>query len=121
MCTCILERQSVAYHPWVSVTLTSDLVSRIGIEPDAYLLYSLRKEFQIWCVNASWDGGVSRLILGSLRPLPLTYFLDSASILVHLGMTEYTIPFWVNVTLTLTFNLVFRIIVTRAYLLYYVR
>ena len=31
----------------------------------AYLLYSLRQEFQI-CVDASWDGGVSRTIFGSL-------------------------------------------------------
>ena len=30
------------YHPWVTVTLTSDLVSRIGIESRAYHLYSLR-------------------------------------------------------------------------------
>ena len=32
----------VGYHPWVTVTLTSDLVSRIVIESGAYLLYSLR-------------------------------------------------------------------------------
>ena len=32
----------------------------------AYLLYSLRQESQIWCVDASWDGGVSRTIFGSL-------------------------------------------------------
>ena len=40
-----------------------DLVLKIiVIEP--YLLYSLSKEFQIWCVYASWDGGVSLTILG---------------------------------------------------------
>ena len=33
------------YHSWVTVTLTSDLVSRIGIESLAYLLYSLRYNF----------------------------------------------------------------------------
>ena len=51
---------------WVNVTLTSDLVSRIGIESGVfdYLLYSLRQEFQIWCVDASMDGGVSHTILG---------------------------------------------------------
>ena len=32
----------------------------------AYLLYSLRYESQIWCVDASWDGGVSHTIFGSL-------------------------------------------------------
>ena len=48
----------MANHPWVTVTLTSDLVSRIGIESGAYLLYSLGPEFQIWCVDASLYGGV---------------------------------------------------------------
>ena len=67
------------------MTLTSDLVSRIRIESGVYLLYSLRYEFQIWYVNASWNGGVSE-------------------------------PFWVTVTLTLTSDLVFRIIVSGAHL-----
>ena len=40
------------------MTLTSDLVLRI-IVSGAYLLYSLIEEFQIWCVDASWDSGVS--------------------------------------------------------------
>ena len=31
----------------------------------AYLLYSLKYESQIRCVDASWDGGVSRTIFGS--------------------------------------------------------
>ena len=48
-----------------------DLVLRI-IVPEGYLLNSLRKEFQIWCVNASSDGGVSHTIFGSLQPLPLS-------------------------------------------------
>ena len=43
-------------HPWVNVTLTSDLVSRIGITFGAYFLYSLWKEFHIWFVDSSWDG-----------------------------------------------------------------
>ena len=30
-CTCIFGRRRVAYHPWVTLTLTSDLVSKIGI------------------------------------------------------------------------------------------
>ena len=41
--------------------LDIDLVSRIGII--SYILLS--KEFQIWCVYASWDGGVSHTIFGS--------------------------------------------------------
>ena len=56
----------MAYHPWVTLTFSSDLVSRISIESGAYLLYSLRKEFQILCVNASWDGGVSHVFFWSL-------------------------------------------------------
>ena len=41
-CECILGLQSVPLHFWVTVTLNSDLVSRIGIKSGAYLLYSLR-------------------------------------------------------------------------------
>ena len=66
VCGCVLGWQSVVFHNWVTVSLnlTSDLVSRNCIESGACLLYSLRKEFQIWCVNASWDKGVSHAILG---------------------------------------------------------
>ena len=42
----------------ITVTLTFDLVLRM-ILLSAYLIYSLRKEFQIWCVYASWDGDVT--------------------------------------------------------------
>ena len=37
VCACILRLRSVTYHPWVTVTLilTSDLSSRIGIESGA--------------------------------------------------------------------------------------
>ena len=61
----ILRWRSVAYHFRVTVTLTSDLVFRI-IVFGAYLLYYLRKESQIWCVDASWDDKVSRTKIGSL-------------------------------------------------------
>ena len=69
MCGCILGWRSVAYHFQVTVTLnlTPDLVFRI-IVSGAYLLYYLRYEFQIWCVDASWDEEVSRTIIGSLWP-----------------------------------------------------
>ena len=71
----------------VTVTLTSDLVSRIGIKSSAKLLYSLRKEFQIRCVDASWDDRVSRtkflvtmtltsdLVLDQLWPEHFTYII----------------------------------------------
>ena len=45
------------------MTLTSDLVIRI-IMSGAYLLYYLRLEFQIWCMDASLDGDMSQTILG---------------------------------------------------------
>ena len=53
------------FHFRVTVTLTSDLVSR-KIVSIAYLLYYFREESQIWCVDASWDVEVSRTIIGSL-------------------------------------------------------
>ena len=53
------------YHFRVTVTLTSDLVFRI-IVSGAYILYNLRTEFQIWCVDASWDDKVSRTMIASL-------------------------------------------------------
>ena len=59
------------------MTLTSDLVLRI-IVSRAYLLYSLSEEFQKWCVDASWDSGVSCTIFG---------------VWIHLGITECRIPF----------------------------
>ena len=46
----------------VTLTLTSDLVLMI-IVSGAYLLYYLRYESQFWCMNVSWDGGVSCTIL----------------------------------------------------------
>ena len=52
VCGCIMGWRSVAYHFQVTVILTSDLVFRI-IVSGAYLLYYLRYEFQIWCVDAS--------------------------------------------------------------------
>ena len=53
------------YHFRVTATLTSDLVFRI-IMSKAYLLYYLRFESQIWCVDASLDDEVLRTIIKSL-------------------------------------------------------
>ena len=41
VCECIFKWRSVRSHFWVTVTFTFGLVSRIGIESGAYLLYSL--------------------------------------------------------------------------------
>ena len=65
VCGCILGLRSVAYHFLVTVTLTSDLVFRINVS-GAYLLYYLRQESQIWCIDASWDDEVSHTIIGLL-------------------------------------------------------
>ena len=37
-----LGMSNLLYHPGVTVNLTSDLVSGMGIESGAYILYSLR-------------------------------------------------------------------------------
>ena len=55
VCICILGWWSLTYYFLTSVTLTSDLVLII-IVSGAYLLYYLRRESKIWCMNASWDG-----------------------------------------------------------------
>ena len=48
----------------VSVTLTSDQVSRTSIKSGAYLLYSMTQEFQIWFADASFHRGMSHIVLG---------------------------------------------------------
>ena len=65
VCGRIRGWRSVTYHFQVTVTLTSDLVFRI-IMSGAYLLHILRQESQFWCLDASWDGGVSCTIYGSV-------------------------------------------------------
>ena len=76
VCGCILEWQSVAYHFWVTVTLTltSDLIFRM-IMSGAYLLHDLRQESKIKCVGVSRNGDVSRTIFESLTLLTVTLWL----------------------------------------------
>ena len=52
LATVTLGWWSLTYYFLATVTLTSDLVLII-IVSGAYLLYYLRRESQIWCVNAS--------------------------------------------------------------------
>ena len=66
MCERILEWRIAQLHFSITVTLTSHLVSRIGIKSGALLLYSLRKEFQIRFADVSWDGQVPHTISGLL-------------------------------------------------------
>ena len=47
VCECILKWRIVTLHFPVTLNLTFDLVSRIGIKSGAKLLYPLRLEFQI--------------------------------------------------------------------------
>ena len=54
-----------AYHFWVTLTLTSDLVCRI-IVSRTYLLYYLRWESQIRCMDTYLDADVSHTIFRSL-------------------------------------------------------
>ena len=107
VCGCFLRWPSVSYHFWVTVTLTSDLVFRIimfgaffsilfelGIPnlvcgcifgwqsvmyqfcdldlissiilSGAYIIYYLREESQIFCMDTSLDADVSHTICRSL-------------------------------------------------------
>ena len=58
MSRCILGWQNVAYHFWVIVTLTFDLVYRIIVSGASHLYY-LSQGYQIWCVVVSLDCRVS--------------------------------------------------------------
>ena len=76
----------VVSHPWVTVTLTSDLVSRSFVESGAYLIF-----FEVGIPNLVYE--------------------------CSLGWQSVAYHLWV--TVTLTSDLGFRIIVSGAYLLYY--
>ena len=131
-CICIFGWWSLTYYFLATVTLTSDLVLII-IVSGAYLLYYLRRESQIWCVNASWDGWVSCTIFGhcdlDLWPSFNNNCVRSISLLLfEIGIPnlvcECILGWWndlyhLQVTVTLTSGLVFRKIMSRAYLLYY--
>ena len=63
VCECILGWRSVSSHFLGHCDL--DLISRLGsLAHTAYLLYSLRWESQIWCMDASLDGDMSCSFLG---------------------------------------------------------
>ena len=61
VCGCNFLWRSIKYLFWV--TLTSDLVCRINVSR-TYLLYYLRWESQICCMDTSLDADVSHTILG---------------------------------------------------------
>ena len=106
VCGCILEWRSVAYHFWVTVTLTltSDLVFIVitmSVRPSVPPSVPLR----VRCISPIFfEVGNPNLMCGCI-----------------LGWRSVAYHFWVTVTLTLTSDLVFRIIVSGEYLLYYLR
>ena len=116
----------------VTLTLTSDLVLMI-IVSGAYLLYYLRYESQFWCMNVSWDGGVSCTILWVTVTLNSDLVFRKVVYRAFLILLKVRIPnlvggcnfWWRSITyhfwVTLTSDLVCRIIVSRTYLLYYLR
>ena len=93
VCGCILGWRSVVYHFRVTLTLTSDLVF-IVIKCSSVPL-------RVRCISPIlFEVGISNLMCGCI-----------------LGWRSVAYHFWVTVTMTLTSDLVFRIIVSRAYLL----
>ena len=95
VCGCILGWRSVAYCFWVTVTLTSDLVFIVIKCPSVPL--------RVRCISPIlFEVGIPNLMCGCI-----------------LGWRSVAYHFWV--TVTLTSDLVFRIIVSGAYLLYYLR
>ena len=78
-----------------------------------------------------WEAYSNRTVRPSVSPascpVHISYILlgrnSNFGVWMHLGVTECRVPFSgrVTVTLTLTSDLVFRIIVSGAYLLYYLR
>ena len=100
MCGCILGWQSVAYHFRVTVTLTltSGLVFIV-------ITMSVRPPLRVRCISPIFfEVGIPNLMCGCI-----------------LGWQGVSYHFTVTVTLTLTSDLVFRIIVSGAYLLHYLR
>ena len=102
VCGCILGWRSVAYHFRVTVTLTSDLVFIVvtmSVRPSVRPSVPLR----VRCISPIFfEVGIPNLMCGCI--------LRWRSVAYHF-----------RVTVTLTSDLVFRIIVSGAYLLYYLR
>ena len=102
VCVCILGWPSVSYHFQVTVTLTDDLqviVITMSVRPSVCPSVPLR----VQCISPIFlEVGIPNLMCGCI-----------------LGLRSVAYHF--RVTVTLTSDLVFRIIVSGAYLLYYLR
>ena len=118
MCIYILGWRNVTYHFRVTVTLTAVLVLII-IVSGAYILYYLKQESQIRCVDASWDSEVSYTIFR------IVMFGAFFSILFELGIPNLVcgcILWWQSVMYQFCdLDLISTITVSGAYLIYYLR
>ena len=104
VCGCILGWQSVEYHFWVTVTLTFDqeyIVITMSVRPSVSPPVTLR----VGCISPIFfEVGNPNVLCGCI--------LGWQSVAYHSGVT---------MTLSLTSDLVFRIILSGAHLLYYFR
>ena len=101
----------------------------------AYIFNSLQIIFmppkELWeaysnrTVRLSFRSSVRPSVRPALCPVHISLILwgrnSKFGVWIHLGMAECLVPFLVTVTLNLTSDLVFRIIVSGAYPLYYLR
>ena len=132
---CILGWQSIAYHFWVTVTSasTSDLVYRKWcISP---VLFEVGKnqflhEILGWqnvkyypCITVTLTLTSDLYLESALTPVHISYILwggnSKFGMWMHLGMAECNVPFSGHCDLDL--KLSFYIIVSGAYVLYYLR
>ena len=127
---CIFGWWYVVYHFWVTVTLTSDLVLRIILSGTYTFVISVRNpKFVVWLHFGMVECHVP--VFWSLWPWPifLNYRVRSISPIsfeVEFPNLVYGCIFgWWYVTdffkVTMTYDLVSRIMVSRAYCLYYLR
>ena len=129
VCICNLGWWSLTCYFRATVTLTSDLVLII-IVSGAYLLYYLRREFQIWCVSNL--GMVECLVpfMGHcdfdlwpsfnnncVRSISLLLFeIGIPNLVCECILGWWSVLYHLQVTVTLTSGLVFRKTMSRAYL-----
>ena len=109
MCGCILGLRSVAYYFWVTVTLTSDLISRI-ILSRAYEVgisnLGLQSVGHLFGVTVTLTDLISRIILSGLYPILFEAGFPNLVCGCIFRWWSVTYHFWV--TVTMTFDLFFN-------------
>ena len=132
MCICILGWQSVTYHFRVTVPLTSDLVFKLLCpEHISFIILDRIPKFGVWVHLGMMECRVQFMGHYDLDLWPSfknNRILSISLILLKVGIPNLVcgcIFGWGSVTyhfrVTLTFDLVCRIIVSRTYLLYYLK